>query len=63
MILTNDEQKAVDETKAILEKEIEFNTDTELMHINMDNALCELFRRLGLPELSDIFESVNKWYA
>lgn len=37
--------------------------DTEQVHIEMDNVMCEVLEGLGYGEGIEIFRNESKWYA
>ena len=37
--------------------------DTEQVHIEMDNVMCEVLEDLGYGEGIEIFRNESKWYA
>lgn len=37
--------------------------DNEVAHVEMDELMVELLRRLGYGEAMDVFEKQDKWYA
>lgn len=37
--------------------------DTEQVHIEMDNVMCEVLKDLGYGEGVEIFRNELKWYA
>ena len=37
--------------------------DTEGGHIAADKALVQFIRDIGLDELAETYESINKWYS
>ena len=41
----------------------DFHGDPELTHMEMDELMCKLLRKLGYSEGVEIFESTFKWYA
>ena len=43
--------------------EISSDDDEEMAHINADNLLCEVLRKLGFGELVNVYERVHKWYS
>ena len=62
MKFTNKELKLIEETKQRL-KNSQSNSDTEIAHVEADDALCTLLTGLGLESIVEEFEEVNKWYA
>lgn len=43
--------------------EISSDDDEESAHVNADNLLCEVLRKLGFGELVNVYERVHKWYS
>ena len=37
--------------------------DVEVNHSRADDILCELLKYMGLPDIVEAFEAVEKWYA
>ncbi len=37
--------------------------DVEMDHVNADEALCKLLYGLGLGEVAEAWDAVEKWYA
>jgi len=37
--------------------------DTETAHLEADKLLCELLRELGYAAVSEVFESLRKYYS
>ena len=62
MILTKKELGLVQATKVILQEQ-QKHSDREVAHIKADDALCDLLKGLGLNEIAQEFESINKWYS
>ena len=62
MKLTKKQLELVQSTKLRL-KEAQKNWDQENAHIEGDEALCDLLKGLGLNEIVEEFEGINKWYA
>ena len=40
-----------------------FGGDREVVHIKLDELLCEALREHGEDELVEVFEAQGKWYA
>ena len=49
--------------KRIEKRSIAHGADQEQTHIEADEALVGFVRALGLDELADVYESIDKWYA
>ena len=44
-------------------KEIAEHKCEELVHIEMDELMCQILRELGYGSGVEIFEKVDKWYS
>jgi hypothetical protein len=44
-------------------KELSMNNDTEMMHMEMDDLLCECLESLGYKKGIEVFRDEPKWYA
>ena len=44
-------------------KEEQHNGDVERAHIKADSIICELLRSLGMKDVVEEFDKVDKWYA
>ena len=58
--------KKAEEAQAVVLQKLKTaqgNGDTEMAHINADDALCAFLRALGYEEVANEFEEVSKWYA
>jgi len=62
MGFTKKQLELVNTIKVKLSKE-QHNGDTEIAHCNADDYLCELLIGLGLQDVVDEYEKVDKWYA
>ncbi len=51
-------KEAVEQLKAL-----EKSGDTEAVHKDADDILCEVLKALGCKEVVDAFEKLDKWYA
>lgn len=41
----------------------DYNLDTEVAHIEMDELMCKVLIELGYDEGVEIFRTTDKWYA
>ena len=44
-------------------QDLELTGDPEAAHGQADNILCDVLTDLGLPELVEAFNKIEKWYA
>jgi hypothetical protein len=51
-------KEAIEEMKTLVN-----NDDYEIAHIEADDILCNVLKKLGYEELVDVYEQVGKWYA
>ena len=51
-------KEAIEEMKKLVN-----SGDTEVAHIEADDILCDVLKKLGYEELVDVYEQVGKWYA
>lgn len=47
----------------MIELEVMYEDDPELMHIQMDELMANTLKSLGYKDGVDIFNKVHKWYA
>lgn len=40
-----------------------YGGDQEMVHVYMDECMCELLRNLGYGKGIEVFENTAKWYA
>ena len=62
MALTKSQQNAVGRAKNQLQEQ-QLNGDTESAHGAADHILCQLLVELGLEDIVDEYDKINKWYA
>jgi len=60
--MTKKQIKLAAEIKAKLEIEA-LSKHYESAHVNADDLLCELLKKLGFTEVVEAFDKVHKWYA
>ena len=68
-----DEQAVIEVTKRIKALEKKYvgiltaiaidGGDHEINHLKADDVLCELLKELGLGEVAEAFDDIEKWYA
>ncbi len=61
MKFTRDELKLIKRTKQRLMAGVD--GDEEFQHIDADAALCDLLKGLGLNDVVELFNKIDKWYA
>lgn len=44
-------------------EELKYNDDTEVVHCEADDILCELLEKLGYEKLVKAFYALPKWYS
>jgi len=44
-------------------EELQKITDLECAHQEADGILCEVLNKLGLSDLVEAYNKINKWYA
>ena len=44
-------------------KEEQHNDDIEMAHIKADAIICELLKSLGMKDVVEEFDKVDRWYA
>lgn len=62
MKLTKEESQYLELIKAKIIKE-QSNRDTEAAHCNVDDYICDLLVELGMDDIVEEFNKVDKWYA
>lgn len=58
----NEDLKVIEKAKADIIEE-QGNGDKETAHMYADQALCDILRQLGLKDIVDEYEAIDKWYA
>ena len=59
---TDAQLNLIEDTKIQLQKCI-CMWDTEMAHIDADDALIDLLKGLGLNDVAELYVEVSKWYA
>lgn len=60
--LTKKQAKAKEQCLIAL-KTLQKSWDTEVAHVEADRALCDLLIALGMNDVVEEYEKVNKWYG
>lgn len=59
-----DEHDELEAQEAIVKLIIEqSNLDTEMAHVNADEAICALLSSIGYEDVVKEWEKVSKWYS
>lgn len=61
--LTNEQVAAAYARVRLTLEKCAANGDTEIAHIEADQALEEFVRELGFGDVADAYDRVSKWYA
>ena len=57
-----DRKDLVNKYLKLMDEQIE-NGDTEGAHYEADELLCKFLKELGMSEIVEKYEKVNKWYS